>query len=188
MKIQERVGVVIAGLFAVSAQGCHRAAPPPPPQAGPECCAQQPTLEPDPPRQQSPGPLTSAERDSMLSEAQARRAAWRMRRITDYRIRVAVDCFCPWPKQPRVLDVRDGKAIALLDTTGRPAGPLREPWEPYTVEGMFDFVEQSLRSSDMVSVRYDSSLGYPTQIRGDRRLARFDDWFGVTATDLTSRR
>jgi uncharacterized protein DUF6174 len=108
--------------------------------------------------------------------------------MMNYRIRVTAGCFCPWPQQPRLLEVRDGKAVALLDTTGRPAGVLREPWAPYTVEGMFDFLEQSVRRADVVSVRYDSYFGYPTEIRGDQKLGRFDDWFWVTATKLTPRR
>jgi hypothetical protein len=124
----------------------------------------------------------------MLRDVGARRAAWRARGMMDYRLRVTVDCFCPWPHEPRVLEVRGGKAVALLDTTGRPAGALREPWAPYTVEGMFDLVERSARSADVLSARYDSRLGYPTEIRGDHELGRADDWFSVTASNLTSRR
>ena len=140
-----------------------------------------------------PAPATgdapsAAQRDTLLAEARARRAAWRARGITDYRIRVAVGCFCPWPSDPRVLDVRDGKAVALLDTLGRPEGKLREPWAPNTVEGMFDYIEQSARSADVLTVRYDACLGYPTEIRGDQKLGQVDDWFWVKATGLAPRR
>jgi len=143
---------------------------------------------PTPPLQVGTARLTAAERDAILAEARARRAAWRARGITDYRVRVAVGCFCPWPSDPRVLEVRGGQAVALLDTTGRPAGPLVEPWAPNTVEGMFAFIEQAARSADLLLVRYDRCLDYPTEIRGDQRVGLPDDWFWTKATGLTPRR
>ena len=179
--------VLAAGTLALLVQGCHRAPPPPVnPPSRREHVTQDTPRPPSPPR--SEGALTAAERDSILKDVGARRAAWRARRLMDYRIRVAVDCFCPWPHAPRLLEVRDGKAVALLDTTGRREGALREPWAPYTVEGLFDFLEQSARSVDVISARYDSRLGYPVEIRGDHTLGRFDDWFSVTASNLTPRR
>jgi len=87
-----------------------------------------------------------------------------------------------------VLEVRRGRAVALLDTAGRAAGPLIEPWAPNTVEGMFDFIEQAARSADILAVRYDQDLDYPTEIRGDQRVGRFDDWFWTRAPGLTPRR
>jgi len=147
-----------------------------------------PPPPPPPPARRSGGPLSAAEREAILAEARTRRAAWRAHGITDYRIRVAVGCFCPWPSAPRILDVRGGRAVALLDTTGRAAGPLIEPWAPNTVEGMFDFIEQAARSADLLAVRYDRTLDYPTEIRGDQRAGLPDDWFWTTAGNLTPRR
>lgn len=141
-----------------------------------------------------PGPgrtdsaLSAAQREWLIAQAHAHRAAWEARRITSYRIRVAVGCFCPWPPQPRILEVRNGTAVALFDSTGRPDRPLREPWSGYTVPGLFQTVEQLARSADVVGVRYDPCLGYPTAIRGDQKLGRVDDWFWFTATDLAPRR
>jgi hypothetical protein len=177
---------MLAGAIALATLGCHRPESPPPP-AGPECRDLSPTLRPELPRKRPDGPLTAAERDTILAESRARRAAWQMRHVTDYRVRVAVGCFCPWPSSPRLLEVRGGKAVALLDTTGRPAGALREPWAPYTVDGMFDFLDQATKSSDMLSVRYDSCFGYPREIRGNAWSRLPDGWFWVTATDLTPR-
>jgi hypothetical protein len=117
----------------------------------------------------------------IVGEAQTRRAAWRARGIADYRIRVSVGCFCPWPKTPAILDVRRGVAVALLDTTGRAFGALREPWSIYTVEGLFDAVEQGARRNDVIEVTYDARFGYPTLISGDAKRGRVDDWFWVRA-------
>ena len=143
---------------------------------------------PVPPPRRSGDPLTPSERDALLAEARARRVAWRAHSITDYRVRVAVGCFCPWPSAPRLLEVRAGRAVALLDTVGRPAGPLIEPWAPNTVEGLFDFIEQAGRRADVLTVRYDRCLDYPTEIRGDQKVGLPDDWFWTTAGNLTPRR
>jgi hypothetical protein len=173
------------------ALACHHA---PPARAQPESppqrrnVARDTAYPPSPPSRRSGDTLSAAERDAILAEARARRAAWRARGITDYRIRVAVGCFCPWPSAPRLLDVRGGSAVALFDTTGRPAGPPIEPWAPNTVEGMFDFIERAARSADVLEVRSDAGLDYPTEIRGDQKVGRFDDWFWKTATGLTPRR
>ena len=137
-----------------------------------------------PPRLGTGGALNAAQRDSLVQEVRAHRAAWQARGITNYRIRIAAGCFCPWPSNPAILEVRNGAAVALLDTTGRSAGAVREPWSAYTVEGLFDAVEHSARSHDVVEVSYDPCLGYPRSIRGDARLGLPDDWFWLRADHL----
>lgn len=129
--------------------------------------------------------LTPADRDSLVREVTARREAWRARGIRDYRILVAAGCFCPWPGNPAILEVRDGVARALYDTTGKSLGAPREPWSLYTVEGLFDQVERHARSSDVIEVVFDGRYGYPTSIRGDAKVGQVDDWFTVTASRLT---
>ena len=132
-------------------------------------------------------PLTAAERDSIVREAQTRRTAWQARHITDYSIRIAVGCFCPWPQTPAILEVRGGVAAALRDTIGRNFGKVREPWSNYTVEGLFDAVEQSARRSDVVDVVYDALYGYPAYISGVGRVGLPDNWFWVRASHLEAR-
>ena len=165
---------------------CHGAPPPalPPP---PVVTVARDTTPPPRRVTSTDRRLNEAERDAIVREAQTRRAAWRARGISDYGIRVTVGCFCPWPHTPAILEVRRGVAAQLRDTTGRAFGPLREPWSSYTVEGLFDAVEQGARRNDIIEVAYDAVLGYPTYIRGDAKLGRFDDWFWVKATELTPR-
>jgi Family of unknown function (DUF6174) len=151
------------------------------------------TPPPRPPRQRN-GALTAAERDSIVREAQARRATWRARGISDYRLLVVVACFCPGPLGPGVIDVQGGVVVALRDTTGRSMQGMRggrgpfEPWSSYTIEGLFDAVERGAQSSDVLEVSYDASFGYPARIRGDMKLGLPDDWFIVTASGLAPRR
>ena len=174
-------------LVALTAAACHHA-PPPTTTANLQCIT-PPAVARDTAygNRRTDTALSAAERDALIQESRAYRAAWQARGITHYRVRIAVGCFCPWPQTPRLLEVRDGHAVALLDTLGRRAGALREPWSPYTVEGLFDAVEQTARRDDAMSVRYDACLGYPTMIRGDQRLGLPDDWFWVSATDLAPR-
>jgi hypothetical protein len=139
-------------------------------------------------QRERPGALTPAERDSLVRELGVHRDAWRARHIVDYRIQIAVGCFCPWPSNPAILEVRGGVAVALRDTTGKSMGAPREPWSLYTVEGLFDVVAQTARSSDVVQVAYDPQYGYPAMIRGDSKVGLPDDWFWVKASRLTPAR
>ena len=165
---------------------CHHAAPPPPPPP-PRVVEVAPrdTFAHPPPSESA---LAAPDRDSLLREVQARRAVWRARNIVDYTIRVAVGCFCPWPSKPLIMEVRGGVPVALRDTTGKPAGPVREPWSAYTVDALFDAVEHAARTHDVVEVTYDPHLGYPTAIRGDAKRGQVDDWYWVRASELTPRR
>ena len=142
-----------------------------------------PDTEPRAP-QRSSRALGAAARDSLLQEVRSRRAQWQARHITHYRIRVAVQCFCPWPHNPGVLEVRDGTPVALHDTTGKSLGAPREPWSLYTVERLFDFIERGASTYDVLQVTYDSSFGYATSVGGDAKVGQFDDWFSVTAGHL----
>jgi hypothetical protein len=165
---------------------CH-GAPPPPPFPPVVTVVVDTATRPPTRRVRSDTALSAAERDALVREAQTRRAAWRALGITDYRLRVAVGCFCPWRDTPAVVEVRGGVAVGLRDTSGRGFGKLREPWSLYTVETLFDAVEQGARRNDLFEVTYDPRYGYPTYMHGDARLGLPDDWFWVRATELTPR-
>jgi hypothetical protein len=173
----------LAAVVLVLTVACGTKKPPPPPP---------PALEPEvtvvPPPRHTTGALTQAERDSILRDLVAHRDAWRARNISDYRMVVAVGCFCPWPSTPLILDVRGGTITQLLDTLGKPAGPVREPWSRYTVEGLFDAVEQGVKRSDVIEIAYDARYDYPASIRGNARVGLPDNWFWVKASRLTPRR
>jgi len=139
------------------------------------------------PQRSATGALTQAERDSLVRELEVHRDAWRARHIVDYQIQVAAGCFCPWPSNPAILEVRSGVAVALRDTSGKAMGAPREPWSVYTVEGLFDAVEQSARRSDVLEVAYDPQYGYPAMIRGTGKVGP-DNWFWIKASRLTPAR
>jgi hypothetical protein len=160
---------------------CRTSAPAPPPPLEPETRV---TLRP----RDRPGALTQADRDSLVRELEVHRAAWRARHIADYRIQVAAGCFCPWPSNPAILEVRGGVAVALRDTTGKSMGQPREPWSAYTVEGLFESVAQAALRSDVVEVAYDPQYDYPAMMRGIGKVGLPDNWFWVKASRLTPSR
>lgn len=172
-------------VVVVGAAACHHRAAAPPVTTPP---AAPPPAPPPIVQRTRRGALTPTERDSIVAEAQRRRAEWRARGITRYRLTVAVGCFCPWPDTPGVIEVRGGKVVALRDTAGKSLGAVREPWSIYTVEGLFDMVEQGARRDDVLAVAYDSIYGFPAHVRGDLKLGLPDDWFWVIATHLVPQR
>jgi hypothetical protein len=170
--------------FAILVAACH---PGPPVRADVPAAVQWTTPSPcdttpvAPSPSQRLGGLSAAGRDSVLREVQARRVAWRARGITDYRVRIGMTCFCPF-LPPAILEVRGGIPVALRDSTGRRAGPPREPYG-YTIEGLFDLVERAARNDELVDVSYDPCLGYPASVRVDPK--GLDNWYSVTADRLT---
>src|SRR6185503_41211 len=137
----------------LTAVACHQAAT----QTHTQALTCDEPVSPDTVTSRTNGPMTSAQRDAIVALARAHRTAWLARGIHHYRLRVSVGCFCPWPRGERILEVRDGKPVALYDTLGRKAGPLREPWSTQTIEALFDNVEQT---APRVEQRFDG-LGGP---------------------------
>ena len=129
------------------------------------------------------GGVRGGDRDSLLREVQTRRAAWRARGITDYRVRIATRCFCPF-SPPVILEVRAGVPVALRDSIGRPAGRPGEPYT-YTIERLFDLVERTGENGELVEVSY-AACGYPASVGVDPK--GLDNWYVVTADHLTTPR
>jgi hypothetical protein len=115
---------------------------------------------------------------------QVRRAAWRTRGISDYRVRIAMRCFCPF-SPPAILEVRGGIPVTLRDSLGRPAGPPREPYA-FTIEGLFDLIERAARNDELVEVSYAPCFGYPASVQVDPK--GLDNWYWITADHLATPR
>ena len=180
-----RIGLSAFCLVALAAGGCaKRASPPPPPR---EVLLVRDSTPVEPPLGDREGPrrLTPTSRDSLEREATAHRTAWQARGITHYRLLVAAGCFCPWPSNPAIIEVKDGVVVALRDTLGGSMGKPREPWLLYTVAGLFDAVVEQARRSGTLSVSFDPQYDYPTSVRGTGQIGPPDNWFWIRATRLT---
>ena len=122
-------------------------------------------------------------RDSLLRDVQVRRAAWRARGISDYRVRIGMRCFCPF-SPPSILEVRGGIPVAMRDSLGRPAGLRLQP-HAFTIEALFDLIERAAQDDELVEVSY-SCLGYPALIGVDPK--GLDNWYSVVADRLATPR
>ena len=178
-------GTLLVGCATVVAAACHPVPAPRDLRAARDWWTAACDTPTAPTFHSTSGALTPAERDSILRDVATRRAAWRARHITDYRLRVGETCFCPG-SPPAVLEVRNGVPVAVLDTAGRSAGPLLARWSAYTVEGLFDVIERTARDGAVLEVSYDACLGYPTAIRGN--MKQVDTWFQIAAGPLTQPR
>ncbi|HEV8304562.1 MAG TPA: DUF6174 domain-containing protein [Gemmatimonadales bacterium] len=173
---------LLLGLAGIVAAACHRTPAPRAVDVGPAWATTACDTPAAPVFHATGGGLSPAARDSILRDVETRRAAWRARHITHYRLRVSETCFCP-RSPPAVVEVREGMVVAAFDTAGRPAPSLRAHWSSYTVEDLFNVIERTARDGAVQEVGYDACLGYPSVIKGNMR--HVDTWFQIGAGPLT---
>jgi hypothetical protein len=98
-----------------------------------------------------------------LSELQQRRAAWIARGIVDYRVQLAISCFCATDfTRPVLIEVRRGVVTTVwdLETAKRLTTLSSYP----TVTGLFDAAIAERSRGGNVSVTYDVVSGLPVRI------------------------
>jgi hypothetical protein len=114
------------------------------------------------------------QRDSLHGEVTRQREIWRAREARDYDFLLRSSCFCPGRQGWLLLEVRGSQVVRIRDTKGRPA-PLAE-YRHYSVDGLFDILDQQADRDDLVAVAFDDRWHYPVYVRTDVRLALPDDW------------
>jgi uncharacterized protein DUF6174 len=118
---------------------------------------------------QAPG-----ERDSLHAEIKRHREMWRASGAQDYHFLLRASCFCPGQQGWLLLEVRDGRAVRVWDRGGKPA--LLTEQNSYSIDGLFDLLEQQADRNDVVAVGFDDRWHHPVYIRTDARLGLPDDW------------
>jgi hypothetical protein len=73
-----------------------------------------------------------------------------------------------------LLEVRHGQAVRGWDTRGKPVR-VTEPGT-YSIDSLFDVLNQVADQVDLVEVSFDDHWHYPSYIRTDVRLGLPDDW------------
>ena len=172
----------LVGLATVIASACHPGPAPRRVEVQTDWAAAACDTPLAPTFRRAAGGLNPATRDSLLQDLERRRATWQTRHLTTYRLRVVETCFCPLAP-PGVVEVRDGIVVAAFDTAGRSAPALVSRLSSYTVEGLFNAIERTLRSGELLEVSYEPCLGFPTALRGNMRMV--DSWFQIAAGPLT---
>jgi hypothetical protein len=116
------------------------------------------------------------------------RALWESQDITHYRLQLRIGCFCAFMDlMPLSVEVRDGQVVSLLDASGRPVpGDRLEMLERYAgIDKVFELVDQAISGkADKVTVTYDPTYGFPTQVSIDYIKLAVDDELGLQVSNF----
>ena len=122
------------------------------------------------------------------SELSRNRETWQDANITHYRFQLAVVCFCPVSSiMPLTVVVKDGEIVSMMDVNGNdyPDGdPFGEFVLKYaTIDRIFSELDtDSVREADKLTVSYDPTYGFPTEISIDFIELAMDDELGLYVT------
>ncbi len=117
---------------------------------------------------QSPMEIAQAEISNNLNSRrlQFNRRLWNQQNIANYRYTFSNGCFCiPEARGPVVIEVRNGQTTSITSVaTGEPVDP--QFFQKYnTIPKLFNVIQDAInRRAFSLNVRYDTRLGYPTQI------------------------
>ncbi|HEY9604053.1 MAG TPA: DUF6174 domain-containing protein [Allocoleopsis sp.] len=111
---------------------------------------------------------------------------WRERNITNYRYTLRVSCFCaPEVRQPVIVEVRNGRVASIVSaSTGKPVNA--EFFKEYdSVPKAFNLVRDAIaKDAHRVSVTFNSTLGYPTDVNIDYSAQMADEERAFTIEKL----
>lgn len=122
------------------------------------------------------------------SELSINQDKWEDANITHYRIELTVGCFCPFRSQmPLTVEVQNDEVVSAIDANGE-AFPLTDPMSEFvlryaTVDRLFSELDSdSVQEADKLTVTYDSTYGYPTEISIDFIELAMDDELAITVS------
>jgi hypothetical protein len=99
---------------------------------------------------------------------------WRARGARDYHFLLRASCFCPGQQGWVLLEVRDGKTVGGWNSRGKPVSLTAD--DTYSIDGLFDLLEQKADHADVVAVDFEDRWHYPAFISTDMRVGLPDDW------------
>ena len=115
------------------------------------------------------------------TELERNQEKWQDANITHYRFELNIGCFCPFRSQmPLTVEVQDGEVVSMTDVNGEAittTDPMNEFIQKYaTIDRIFSELDSdSVREADKVTVTYDPTYGYPTEISIDYIELAMDD-------------
>lgn len=124
------------------------------------------------------------------SEVEQARDKWQAANISHYRFNLFIGCFCAFrDEMPLTVEVKDGKVVSLKSESVGEINPTNlQYYERYlTIDKLFGEIEKGFKTEDpqsspaeKVTVTYDETYGYPTQISVDFIEQAVDDELGLT--------
>jgi hypothetical protein len=123
------------------------------------------------------------------SALQQNREKWQAQNIDHYRYTVVVTCFCIFAGAEVTYEVQNGQVV---NQTVQPhpdrqidTAEIEEFYQQYnTIERVFDFLEQATDEADEVTIEYDPTYGYPTNITVDYVKDAIDDELYLSLSNL----
>jgi hypothetical protein len=121
------------------------------------------------------------------SDFDVARDKWQDAGISHYRFNLNISCFCIFTQDmPLVIEVQDGEVVSMEYQSGNEIDPSNlELFERYaTIDRIFAELETALVEADSVTVEYDETYGFPTQVSIDLDQQMADEEIYLTISDF----
>lgn len=115
------------------------------------------------------------------------RDKWQDAGISHYRFNLNISCFCIFTQDmPLIIEVQDGEVVSMEYQSGKEIDPSNlEMFERYaTIDRIFAELEKALVEADSVTVEYDETHGFPTQVSIDLDQQLADEEIYLTISDF----
>lgn len=116
-----------------------------------------------------------------VNELKQNEQIWQSAKITRYSFELNLSCFCAFSDEmPLKIEVQNGEIVSMISASGaavQPSDPSYETFFTYgTIERLFPRLEAGFNGqADEITVTYDPTYGYPTQIFFDFIQDAVDD-------------
>lgn len=122
------------------------------------------------------------------SELEQNQGKWQDAGISHYRYHLSISCFCVFTQDmPLIIEVQDGKIVSMEFQSGNEIDPsLMELFNRYaTIDRVFTELEAASNgAADEVTVTYDPTYGFPTDVKIDVQKQAADDELYLTLSDF----
>jgi hypothetical protein len=113
---------------------------------------------------------------------------WQDAHITHYRYSLNIVYFGYRPFMPITVEVQNGKIISMNDSDGTPFAATDYDYfspRPVTIDGIFATLEAGLAGdADEVTVKYDPTYSFPTEIYLDYSKGSADDELSFSVSNF----
>jgi hypothetical protein len=123
-----------------------------------------------------------------VTEFSRNQTKWQDANISHYRFELNVGCFCAFRSQmPATVEVQGGEIVSITGADGNPI-LISDPLNEYvlrvaTIDRLFSELESdSFKEADKLTVTYDSTYGFPSEIIIDFIELAIDDELYLSAS------
>jgi hypothetical protein len=126
------------------------------------------------------------------SEVEQAREKWQAANISHYRFNLFISCFCVFNEDmPLMIEVKDGQVVSMEFKSGKEIDPQLLPlFQRYeTIDKLFDGLAKSFDfegddqgPAEKVTVEYDPTYGFPSQVQIDFIKQAADDELTLDAS------